>query len=193
MHVCVYCSSSTRIDQEYSMAADRFGAGLAQQGWTLVYGGGSYGLMGASAKAIHTHGGNIVGVIPQSLLDREVGYEQANELIITTTLRERKQIMEDHADVFVTLPGGFGTLEELLEIITLKQLRQHTKPILIVNMNGFFDSLLQQFDLILKQGFADKKVLGFDDSDGLGGLYQVVPTVDEAIDLLAALHNSSST
>ncbi|MEM8534115.1 MAG: TIGR00730 family Rossman fold protein [Chloroflexota bacterium] len=192
MHVCVYCSSSTRIDQAYNTAAERFGMGLAQQGWTLVYGGGSYGLMGAIAKASHAHGGNIVGVIPQSLLDREVGYEQANELIVTTTLRERKQIMEDRADVFVTLPGGFGTLEELLEVITLKQLRQHTKPILIVNINGFFDSLLQQFEFILQQGFADKKILGFDDSDGLGGLYQVVANVDEAITLLAALHDPLS-
>ena len=192
MHVCVYCSSSTRIDQGYNTAAERFGVGLAQNGWSLVYGGGSYGLMGAIAKASHAHGGKIVGVIPQSLLDREVGYEQADELIITTNLRERKQMMEDRADVFVTLPGGFGTLEELLEIITLKQLRQHTKPILIVNIDGFFDALLQQFEFILKQGFADKKILGFDDSNGLGELYQVVSNVDEAITLLVTLHNSLS-
>ena len=192
MHVCVYCSSSTRIDQGYNTAAERFGVGLAQNGWSLVYGGGSYGLMGAIAKASHAHGGRIVGVIPQSLLDREVGYEQADELIVTTTLRERKQIMEDRADVFVTMPGGFGTLEELLEVITLKQLRQHTKPILIVNIDGFFDALLQQFEFILQQGFADKKILGFDDSNGLGELYQVVSNVDEAITLLVTLHNSLS-
>ncbi|NOK62689.1 MAG: TIGR00730 family Rossman fold protein [Chloroflexi bacterium AL-W] len=190
MHVCVYCSSSTRIAQGYSTAANSFGAGLAQHDWTLVYGGGSYGLMGAIARSTHTHGGKVVGVIPQSLLAREVGYEQADELIVTTTLRERKQIMEERADVFVTLPGGFGTLEELLEIITLKQLRQHTKAIIIVNIDGFFDALLQQFARILEQGFANKEILGFDDSEGLDRLYYIVTDVDEAIGLLSTLNKS---
>src|SRR5689334_24806319 len=100
MRVCVYCASSDHIREVYFAAARELGAGMALRGWSLVYGGGSVGLMGAVADAVHSGGGTVLGIIPQALLDREVAYLQADELIVTTTLRERKQLMDDHADAF---------------------------------------------------------------------------------------------
>lgn len=157
MHICVYCASSDDVSAIYLDAAYTFGEGLARRGWPLVYGGGSVGLMGTVARAVHGAGGRVIGVIPQSLLDREVGYREADELLVTTTLRERKQLMDDRAEAFVALPGGFGTLEELLEIMTLRLLGYHNKPIVIVNIAGFFDPLLMQFEQIFRQGFANER------------------------------------
>src|SRR5579859_4839874 len=134
MRVCVFCSSSNTIAPVYAEAARVLGSGLAERSWPLVYGGGSAGLMGEVARAVHAGGGRVIGVIPQTLLDLEVGYLAADELIVTTTMRERKALMDVRADAFVALPGGFGTLEELLEILTLKQLRWHDRPVFIVNM-----------------------------------------------------------
>lgn len=157
MHVCVYCASSDDVPALYIEAAYTFGEGLARRGWPLVYGGGSIGLMGTVARAVHSSGGRVIGVIPQTLLEREVGYREADELIVTGTLRERKQIMDDRADAFAALPGGFGTLEELLEIMTLRMLGYHTKPIVIVNVGGYFDPLLAQFERIFTQNFAHER------------------------------------
>lgn len=157
MHVCVYCASSDHVPALYLEAAYTFGEGMARRGWTLVYGGGSIGLMGAVARAVHGAGGRVIGVIPQTLLEREIGYREADELIVTGTLRERKQIMDDRADAFVALPGGFGTLEELLEIMTLRMLGYHNKPIVIVNIAGYFDPLLTQFEYIFTQNFAHER------------------------------------
>jgi uncharacterized protein (TIGR00730 family) len=151
---------------------------MARRGWPLVYGGGSVGLMGAVAEAVHAAGGHVVGVIPQALLDLEVGYLRADELIVTTTMRERKQIMDDRADAFVALPGGFGTLEELLEIMTLRQLGYHDKPIIVVSVAGYFDPLLEQFERIYAEGFTHDRVRG---------LYTVVGTVEEALAALERL------
>jgi uncharacterized protein (TIGR00730 family) len=185
MHVCVYCASSNQIAEDYIDAARALGVGMAQRGWSLVYGGGSVGLMGTLAETIHATGGNVIGIIPQALLDREVGYLAADELIVTTTLRERKQIMDDRADAFVILPGGFGTLEEMLEIITLKQLQYHTKPIIIVNIKGFFDSLLAQFKQIFVEGFANKKFLNTsEESTQSSNLYVVVSDIQTALAML---------
>jgi uncharacterized protein (TIGR00730 family) len=182
MNICVYCSSSNDIAPSYFDAARALGTALAQHGWPLVYGGGSVGLMGALAEAVHAAGGKVIGIIPQALLDREVGYLEADELIVTTTMRERKRLMDERADAFVTLPGGFGTLEELLEIITLKQLHYHEKPIIIVNVNGFYDALLAQFAHIFEAGFASKRFLQI---SGTPNLYTVVDSVEAAVELLA--------
>ncbi|MFO7169238.1 MAG: TIGR00730 family Rossman fold protein [Chloroflexota bacterium] len=178
MRVCVYCASSDWIDEVYFAAARALGEGMARRGWPLVYGGGSVGLMGELARTIHAAGGTVIGVIPRALLDYEVGYRDADELIVTATMRERKQVMDDRADAFVTLPGGFGTLEELLEIVTLKQLGYHNKPIVIVNMRGYFDPLLEQFERIYAQRFTHDRVRG---------LYAVVDTAEAALELLSAL------
>lgn len=181
MQICVYCASSNNVPTRYFDVARALGSGLARRGWSLVYGGGSVGLMGALAVAVQANGGTVIGVIPQALLDREVAYLQADELLVTTTLRQRKQLMDDHADAFIALPGGFGTLEELLEIMTLRQLGYHDKPILIINTAGYFDPLLAQFARIFEEGFSH--------SDNQG-LYVVVESGEEALELLAARASS---
>ncbi|KAB8142488.1 TIGR00730 family Rossman fold protein [Chloroflexia bacterium SDU3-3] len=157
MNICVYCASSDLVPEPYKAAARAVGAGIAQRGWGLVYGGGSVGLMGAVARQVHAEGGSVIGIIPQALLDREVGYIDADELVVTLTMRERKRIMDERSDAFVTLPGGFGTLEELLEITTLRQLAYHDKPIFLVNVDGFYDPLLAMFDQIFAQSFAHER------------------------------------
>jgi hypothetical protein len=183
VHICVYCSSSNQIDGVYFEAARRLGREMAARGWPLVYGGSSLGLMGALAEAIHAGGGTVIGVIPQVMIDYEIGYMQSDELIVTTTMRERKQTMEERADAFIVLPGGFGTLEEMLEIITLRQLQFHNKPILVVNGNGFFDPLLEQFARIHELGFGHKPFVE-DNLDPFSNPYCVVADVEEALALL---------
>jgi hypothetical protein len=152
--ICVYCSSSDALSSSFFQAAAEFGALLAQRNYTLIYGGGRIGLMGAVARSVHQHGGKVIGVIPQSLQDKEVGYTAADELIITKDLRDRKAIMEARADAFVALPGGFGTLEEIFEILTLKQLQFHTKPIVLVNTNYFYDHFIRLCEYIYEERFA---------------------------------------
>ncbi len=154
--VCVYCSSSEAVPTPYFRAARDVGAHLARRGDTLVYGGGKVGLMGALAKAVHEHGGTVIGVIPESLRDMERAYTEADELIITKDLRERKAIMETHSDAFVALPGGYGTLEEMLEMLTLKQLQYHAKPLVFLNADHFYDPLLALFEHMYEQRFAKR-------------------------------------
>ncbi|HEU5103759.1 MAG TPA: TIGR00730 family Rossman fold protein [Roseiflexaceae bacterium] len=176
MRVCVYCAASANLADHYVAAARELGDGIAQRGWSLIYGGGGVGLMGTLAKAVRAGGGEVVGIIPQALLDRERAYLQADELIVTTTLRERKQLMDDHSDAFISLPGGFGTLEETLEILTLRQLAYHDKPVIIVNIGGYFDPLLGMFEQIFDQGFAHTQHRD---------LYSVAPSSAAALELLA--------
>jgi uncharacterized protein (TIGR00730 family) len=133
--------------------AEELGALLAQRGITLVYGGGNVGLMGAMARSVHQHGGRVVGVIPHFMRTREIAYEAADELIVTKDLRERKAIMGERAEAFVALPGGFGTLEEILEVLTLRQLQTHQKPVAFLNTAGFFDPLLQMFERLYEHKF----------------------------------------
>ena len=152
--ICVFSSSSDAVAPHYIAAATELGAAIAQRSLTLVYGGGRVGLMGVVARSVHAHGGRVVGVIPDFLRRHEVAYEEADELIVTKDLRERKAIMEERADAFVALPGGFGTLEEVLEIITLKQLAAHAKPVVFLNTERFFDPLLALFEQLFDQSFA---------------------------------------
>ena len=152
--ICVFSSSSDAVAPHYVELAESFGAMLARRQMGLVYGGGRVGLMGVLARAVHAHGGTVVGVIPDFLRAQEVAYEDADELIITRDLRERKAIMESRSDAFVALPGGFGTLEEILEILTLKQLATHAKPVVFLNARGFFDPLLALFEQLYREQFA---------------------------------------
>ncbi len=173
--ICVYSSSSSAIATVYFQAAAELGQEIARRRDTMLYGGGLVGLMGAVAKAVHQTGGRVVGVIPEALNVPGVVYENCDELIITQTLRERKAIMDQRSDAFIALPGGYGTLEELLEIITLKQLRYHQKPIVILNINGFYDRLLKQFDQIISERFAKPEC---------EKLYYITDTVDGALDYI---------
>jgi uncharacterized protein (TIGR00730 family) len=144
--VCVYCGSGTGTDPDFIAAAHRFGAILAHENVGLVYGGGSTGLMGAVATSVLAQGGHVTGVIPQFLHDREMALTHAQDLIVTRDMHERKRIMFERADAFVALPGGIGTLEELVEQLTWAQLGRHHKPVLIVNIKGFWDPLLALLD-----------------------------------------------
>ncbi|HMA34887.1 MAG TPA: TIGR00730 family Rossman fold protein [Chloroflexia bacterium] len=152
--ICVYSSSSEAIAPGFFAVATELGTAMAQRGYALVYGGGRVGLMGAVARAVHAQGGHVIGVIPGHLRTREVAYEAADELIVTGDLRERKAIMEARADAFVGLPGGFGTLEEIFEILTLKQLHRQTRPLVLLNAHGFYDPLVHLFEHIYRERFA---------------------------------------
>jgi cytokinin riboside 5'-monophosphate phosphoribohydrolase len=151
--LCVYCASSDRLDPKYYAVAAELGRELVARGWGLIYGGGKTGTMGAVARSVKQAGGRVVGVIPEFMKARELAYEEADELITVVTMRERKLLMENRADAFVTLPGGWGTLEEILEILTLRQLDLVRKPCVFLNQDGFYDPLLQLFDRMLAEKF----------------------------------------
>lgn len=155
--ICVFCSSSNEVDRAYFDLAEHLGRRIAYDGYELVWGGGDIGLMGALASAAQKHGGKVTGVIPDSLADREIAYREADELIVTPDMRQRKQIMEQRAGAFIALPGGLGTLEELLEIVTLRLLGYHDKPIVLINADGFYDRLLAFIDHLYAQRFAREK------------------------------------
>jgi uncharacterized protein (TIGR00730 family) len=140
--ICVYCGSSPGTDPAFAKAARGFGKILAENGIRLVYGGGSVGLMGALASSVIEHGGAATGIIPEFLTAKERPRRLAQEHIVTRDMHERKRTMFDRADAFVALPGGIGTLEELVEQMTWAQLGRHKKPILVANINGFWDPLL---------------------------------------------------
>jgi uncharacterized protein (TIGR00730 family) len=144
--VCVYCGSSPGTDPAFLEAARRFGKILASERVGLVYGGGSRGLMGAVATSVLDHGGHVTGIIPEFLQNREQTLRRAQEIIVTPDMHLRKQTMFDKADAFVALPGGIGTLEELVEQLTWAQLGRHKKPILILNAKGFWDPLCALLD-----------------------------------------------
>jgi uncharacterized protein (TIGR00730 family) len=173
----VYAASSDAVDADYLAVAERLGALLAGAGKTLVYGGGNVGLMGACARAVHAGGGRVVGVIPEKLQGLELGYEAADEYIVTTGMRERKAIMEERADAFVALPGGLGTLEEIIEVLVLKQLQYHDKPLVFLNTRGVFDPLFAFFDRLVADRFLKA---------GHRALFHVVDAPEAVLPLLAA-------
>ncbi|QAY97426.1 TIGR00730 family Rossman fold protein [Methylovirgula ligni] len=144
-NVCVYCGSSQGAEPLYIEAAAQFGRVLAAAHIGLVYGGGNTGLMGAIARSALAHGGFVTGIIPQFLTDREVALEEAQNLIVVPDMHKRKQLMFEKADAFVALPGGVGTLEELVEQLTWVQLERHTKPVLLADIGGFWRPLLDLF------------------------------------------------
>jgi uncharacterized protein (TIGR00730 family) len=175
--VCVYCGSSPGADPAFLATARAFGKIMAEHDVSLIYGGGSKGLMGALALSVHDHGGKVVGVIPEFLRARELAFKGAAELIVTDTMHERKQIMFDRADAFVALPGGIGTLEELVEQLTWSQLGRHRKPIAVANINGFWDPLCELIDHMKKNGFIHNE-LSFE--------FHVANRVEEILPLLEA-------
>jgi len=151
--ICVYCGANTGARPEYAAAAEALGRALARSGTRLVYGGGAVGLMGILARAVMKDGGDVTGIIPQFLKDREVMLREVDDLIVTADMHERKRIMFERADAFVALPGGIGTLEELVEQLTWAQLGRHRKPIAVANIKRFWDPLLSLFDHMRGVGF----------------------------------------
>jgi cytokinin riboside 5'-monophosphate phosphoribohydrolase len=154
MNITVFSSSSDAVDPAFFEVARELGRTIARRGDVLIYGGTSVGLMGAVAASAKEAGGRVVGVIPGYLAERGIAYDGCAELVRSADLRERKAVMERRADAFVVLPGGFGTLEEMVEIITLKQLQQHKKAVVILNVDGFYDPLRALFEHFYEQRFA---------------------------------------
>lgn len=144
-NICVYCGSGPGTNPGFVKAATAFGKILAENGIGLVYGGGSIGLMGAVATGALDHGGRVTGIIPDFLTARENALQRAQEMIVTHDMHERKRLMFERSDAFVALPGGIGTLEELVEQLTWQQLGRHTKPILLANIENFWDPLMVLF------------------------------------------------
>jgi uncharacterized protein (TIGR00730 family) len=151
--ICVYCGSSNGARPAYYEAARRIGIDMAEAGVRLVYGGGDVGLMGAVARTVIDHGGQVTGIIPTFLKRRERMLTEVEDLIVTKDMHERKRLMFERADAFVALPGGVGTLEELVEQLTWAQLGQHKKPIVMVNIDGFWTRLLGLIDHMREEGF----------------------------------------
>ncbi len=155
--LCVYCGSNFNGDPILRKAIEELAETMVAQNITLVYGGGSVGVMGVIADDILKRNGKAIGVIPQFLMDKEVGHAGLTEMVITENMHQRKQKMADLSDGFVILPGGFGTLEEFFEVLTWLQLGLHAKPIGVLNVNGFYDPLFQQMEMMVKHRFLKQK------------------------------------
>lgn len=153
MKICVYCASSDKVADRYFAVADALGQHIACGGHSLVYGGGSKGLMGRIADAVLAHGGKVRGVLPRFMDEVEWGHEGLTEMVLVDGMHERKRLLVEGVDAAVALPGGCGTLEELAELISLKKLGKFTKPIIIVNVDGFYDALQLMLDRMVEEHF----------------------------------------
>lgn len=175
--VCVFAASSVKVEQKYLALARELGQSLARSGRGLVFGAGSMGLMGQCAQGVMEQGGRVVGVLPEKLHLPGVAFPGCHELIVTKTMHERKAKMEELASGFIALPGGLGTLEELLETLVLKQLGYHSLPIVILNQDGYYDSLIGQIERCIAGRFTD---------EAFRGLYYSADSVEAAMEYLAA-------
>lgn len=175
--LCVYCGSSARVDRRYREAAGELGGGLAAAGVGLVYGGGRVGLMGLLADAALAAGGEVVGILPARLCSAELAHSGLTELVVVDSMHERKRLMAEKADAFAILPGGIGTLDEMFEILSWKQLDLHDKPILLADIGGYWAPLRALLDHVVGEGFA---------RPSSRGLLQIVPTVAALLAALAA-------
>ena len=173
--VCVFCGASNSVPKKYLDIGTTFGAILAKKDITLVYGGGDCGVMGAIANASLKSGGHVTGVFPVSLRNIENEHQSLSEIIIVNTMHERKQCMFDRTDAFVVFPGGFGTMDEMFEILTWKQLKLHHKPIVIFNYENYWDPLIALMDNIIENKFAKPETAGY---------YAVVDRVEAILEVL---------
>ncbi len=173
--VCVFCGARPGQDPEFMQAANNMGSALAKNNWRLVYGAGDVGIMGAVANATQTAGGQTFGVIPQHLVDWEVAKRDLDHLIVTDDMHTRKKLMFTNSDAVVVLPGGAGSLDEFFEVLTWAQLKLHSKPILLVNIQGYWDPLIALVDHVVDQSFADAS---------LKNLFQVCTSVEDTVETL---------
>lgn len=183
LSVCVYCGASDRADSKYAAVARELGEALARRQWTLVWGGGQTGLMGAVARGAKETGGRVVGVIPEFIRQWEVAYKEADEMMVVTTMAERKTLLQARSDAFVILPGGIGTLDEIADTLDLRNLSQHDKPIILLNQDGFYDALLAFIDHTVATKFSKSEVRG---------KIMVANTVDEVLAFLEKLQPAAS-
>jgi uncharacterized protein (TIGR00730 family) len=181
--VCVYCGSAPGRNPQYAAVADALGHTLAQAGVRLVYGGGSVGLMGRIARSVLAHGGAVTGIIPQFLADREVMLKDADDLVVTADMHERKRLMFEKSDAFVAMPGGIGTLEEVVEMMTWAQLGQHDKPIALLDVDGFWRPLVDLLEHMRAEAFI---------RPGYELRYEVVAEVADLLPRLEAVHGAAA-
>ena len=179
--VCVYCASSEAVSEEHRVVARELGTAVAARGWGLMYGGGNIGLMGEVARATLAGGGHVTGVIPHLLADREVALEEVSRLVRTDTMRERKALMDEGSDAFIVLPGGIGTLEELVEILTLKQLGYHGRVVVLLDPTGYWDPLLELLARMVEHRLAEAELLT---------LLESVSSAEEALAAVAEGHGA---
>ncbi|MFZ4651151.1 MAG: TIGR00730 family Rossman fold protein [Rubrivivax sp.] len=179
--LCVYCGSRAGSRDDYAQAAVEVGQEIGRRGWQLVYGGGNVGLMGLVADAALRHGGHVVGVIPRTLFEREVAHSSLHEQFVVDTMHQRKQMMAERADAFLALPGGIGTLEELYEVWTWRHLGYHDQPIGLLNVAGFYDTLLAFMRHTVDEGFLSASQL------------QALHTGRQAGELLDTLHRQAAS
>ena len=175
-NICVFGSSSEQIDRIYLDTAEKLGTSLAQKGYGVIFGAGKYGVMGATARGVVAAGGKLIGVSPEFFIEDGVIYDNCTELVFTETMRERKFIMEDRADAFIICPGGIGTFEEFFEVFTLRQLRRHSKPIIIYNVNGYYNPMIAMMENAVEQKFLGREFTN---------LYTVAQTEEEIFEQLA--------
>lgn len=158
MRICLYGAASNNIDKKYITATEKLGARLAEEGIGYLFGGGAGGMMGAGARGVTSENGEIIGIVPSFFNVDGVLFDKCDEIIYTETMRERKRTMEEMADAFIFTPGGVGTLDEFFELLTLKNLSRHNKPIAIYNVDGFYDRMFDFLRELIDKGFIDSKL-----------------------------------
>lgn len=178
MNICVFGSGIEYIDDSYKKAGYKLGRWIAEHGHTLIFGAGSTGVMGAVAEGAYRAGGRTIGILPEKLNETSTPFEHLNKKIVTKTMHERKQLMESLADIFVICPGGFGTFEEIAEVISLKRLGYFNTPIIFLNMNGYYDKLFEMFDVLVNEKFGANDVLS---------MFEIVSTPEEVLELIKKL------
>ena len=180
--VAVFCGSRNGSDPAFGQAAEALGRGLAERGIRLVYGGGGIGIMGILARAALRNGGEVTGVIPRFLMELELRHPDLSELVVVDDMHTRKRVMFERSDAFVVLPGGLGTLDEAMEIITWRQLARHDKPVIALSVAGYWQALSAMVDTVIRHGFAEPNATG---------LFSVVETVDDLFAAIEAGENGS--
>ena len=180
--VAVFCGSRNGSDPAFGQAAEALGRGLAERGIRLVYGGGGIGIMGILARAALQNGGEVTGVIPRFLMKLELRHPDLSELVVVDDMHTRKRVMFERSDAFVVLPGGLGTLDEAMEIITWRQLARHDKPVIALSVAGYWKALSAMVDTVIRHGFAEPNATG---------LFSVVETVDDLFAAIEAGENGS--
>ncbi len=174
-NICVFCSSSDHLPEKYYEVAKRLGLAIGHSGNNIVYGGTSVGLMHASAFATKHAGGKVIGVIPELIQSKGIASDYADELIVTADMKERKEVIREKSDAFIALPGSFGTLEEIMEVITLKQLGYHSKAIVFLDVDNFYSGLKAQFEMQYQENFVN---------ESFRKMYVFVDRVEEALDYI---------
>ena len=173
--ICVFCASSQSVDDSFKDAALELGREIGRRGIDLVYGGASIGLMGCVARGVHQENGKVIGVLPEFFKEKDIEYSEADELIVTQDMRERKAVMDKRSDAFIVLPGGVGTLEEAMEILSMHQLRLTDKPLVFINTQGFYEGLRITFEEMVDLKFAKPNIMD---------MYKMVPDSQSALEYL---------